>query len=118
MTDDPLDLDALEVLHAAGTPLPWFVEHPFSRRIIRGPETGYGPAQVARCNVERSAVAEVDAALIAAAVNALPGLVAEIRRLRAIETAARDFVGARGCVVDPPCGGCRWCGLAKELEAR
>ena len=120
---DPLDLDALEALLAASTPLPWFVEHPFSRRIIRGPETGYGPAQVARCNVERNAVAEVDAALIAAVVNALPAHIAEIRRLRA--ALAKHGRHESGCywlardrngevrAVRLPCS----CGLAKELEA-
>ncbi len=62
--------EELEKLLAAATPLPWF--------IARNANT------VGDCTPE-------DAALIVAAVNALPELLERVRRLGAIEVAARDY---------------------------
>lgn len=79
----PIDLDALEALLAKATPGPWHTgagDH-WSRDVRAGSDAP------AFCGA-RNGVA--DAALIVAAVNALPALIAELRAARRERDALRE----------------------------
>lgn len=78
---DPVDLDALDALLAAATPGPW----------------GLGGEDECRIYSESEwvgiATVSPEAKLIVAAVNALPGLIVEVRALREVVEEARTLMG-------------------------
>jgi hypothetical protein len=81
---DPLDLDTLEALANAATPGPWYYMTSGHRPVISG-FTPYPHGTVLwapRWDARNS-----DLAFIAVARTALPALIAEVRRLRAVEEA-------------------------------
>lgn len=108
MTDEkPVDLDALEALIAAATPAPWRD----CRHDDGGCQCGHVwslPVDmvVARCYDEQPdgslglAAQKANARLIAAMRNALPALLADLARLRAIEAAAEALIAPHGSLDD------------------
>ncbi len=81
-----IDLDKLERLEKAAFPSPWSIDM----------EPGHGFWQTVYCENNRYHVGDFDddpsASFIVALRNAAPALFAEMRRLRAIEEAARAYV--------------------------
>ena len=81
-----IDLDKLEKLEKAAFPSPWSIDM----------EPNHGFWQVVYCETNRYQVGDFDddpsASFIVALRNAAPALFAEMRRLRAIEAAARAYV--------------------------
>ena len=81
-------LDELERLLKAGTPGPWWIA-------TMAPEYVYaGSREVARCYKlpdTKGALPSDNAALIVAAINALPGLIESVRRVRELEAALAPF---------------------------
>lgn len=98
-------LDELEKLLAAATPGPWKIER--GKRCIQGPDTREGDPLVltsmmggatkwshspySEYCVPGMKEGDANAALIVAAVNALPELLERVKRLEAIEVAARTY---------------------------
>jgi hypothetical protein len=80
MTDE--ELDRLEALAKAATQGPWTVDDHESAEHVHGP----GPVPAA------TAIRHEDAAFIAASRDAVPRLVAEVRRLRAERDEANHLV--------------------------
>lgn len=81
------DLDKLEALLAAATPGPWAVSElsrPKDRTIVVDTAEGH-IATVCYVDGEAGDTGQHGAALIAAAINSLPGLIARIRQLEATE---------------------------------
>ena len=77
---NPIDLDALAELEAEATEAPWL---------------SYSPRSVSdeKCRaVLVECMRTADATLIVAARNALPALIAELRAMREVVAAAREFV--------------------------
>lgn len=132
---DPINLDALDALLAAGTPLPWRVESRACApgdaddlEIIGSPPGGGEVVAVVEgieCawGAEPATQYERDARLIAGAVNALPAHIREIRRLRAALARHGQHDGDCALAIwtrrgaDYPKPACS-CGLAAELEGR
>lgn len=85
MTDE--ELDALEALDRAATPGPWTVKYeqfddePYVDE-IHGPDEPSNPLIETDCGIYGPK--KDDAECLVAARNALPRLIAEIRRLRAV----------------------------------
>lgn len=97
MTQD--ELDRLEALAKAATPGPWY-------QVYEGSSdwTVYGPDDDVKsvANLHRWHQVECpDAAFIVAARDAVPALVAEVRRLRALVEAAYREGYDNGYVTDP-----------------
>lgn len=121
-----LDLDAIEALLAEGSPLPW---RAYKYGILGGP--GWDSSNGDIAGDYQDDMRGEDTALIVAAVNALPALVAEVRRLRAVRDAAANlqeqredcdnqtWVEGRTCrdaVGDEPDDWCATCALVHALE--
>jgi len=87
-----VDLDALERLERKATPKPWSVENTTTANSNYA--CGSGPWIL--CDADDPRVL-ADAVLIAAARNALADLLAELRRLRELET---DVIAYRLAVAD------------------
>jgi hypothetical protein len=99
-------LDELERLLKAGTPGPWKIER--NKRCIQGPDTGEGDALVitsvmggskqwsaspySQYCVPGMKDGDANAALIVAAINALPGLIESARRVERLEKLVRDMI--------------------------
>jgi hypothetical protein len=85
---DPLDLDTLEALANAATPGPWYY-------MTSGPclvvSRATPPPRGAVLWAPRWDARNSDLAFIAVARTALPALIAEVRRLRAVEEACHAF---------------------------
>ena len=81
------DLDELQRLHAAATPPPWHVEswNTEPNGYLYGPAPPHGPEVPPGLMKARPPVSlrYEDAGLVAATRNALPALLAEVRRLKA-----------------------------------
>lgn len=105
-------LNRLKELEAKATPGPW---EPFTEYWCnpQGPDTRTGCGPIHQCyeypgGIGQSPEAEADAAFIAESRNALPALLAEIERLRAVEAKLKEALefygeGNIGCN-DPYCG--------------
>lgn len=98
----PPDIAALRALSEAATAGPWHHGENLWACVTSKPD-GHGRV-LATASCSRGENARADAALIAAARNALPGLLDEVERLRRIESAARarldaeaDLALARDC---------------------
>ncbi len=103
-----IDLPSLRALLAAATPLPWFDR---GRHISRVPDnTGMGATL--HTNLIAVIADQSDAALIAAAVNALPGLLDRIAELEAA-CARLEAAYDRLAMIGPPA----FVGTVDELEA-
>lgn len=126
-----VDLDALEALDALltrATPAPWSVRrvdalgpHPWFFVDAKVADA-YGRFEVA--HARHFLRASEDATAIAVLRNAAPALIAELRRLRAIEAAARALLKAPSCAFAgdcgaTPCAECRaWQPLREALAAK
>jgi hypothetical protein len=82
-------LDRLEAAAAAATPGPWYVEEHAGRDGMVVMADGFRRAHLPQTRLVENA--EADAALIVAAVNALPTLVAELRAHQAAVHAVREL---------------------------
>jgi hypothetical protein len=106
-------LDELERLLKAGTPGPWKIER--GKRCIQGPDTFEGePLVLASMMGGRQWSAspysqycvpgmkdgDANAALIVAAINALPGLIESARRVEELEVALKPFAVFSECFTD------------------
>jgi len=107
-------LDELERLLKAGTPGPWKIER--NKRCIQGPDTGEGDALVitsvmggskqwsaspySQYCVPGMKDGDANAALIVAAINALPGLIESARRVEELEVALKPFAVFSECFTD------------------
>lgn len=124
-------LQELERLEQAATPGPWEVANGKKRHfcladcaIVGGTDTEYGLRCIAKCN-DNFPEAFADARLITAARNALPALLAEVKRLResndslrnALKVCMAEYVeeyGSASCDCDKP--DCWVCMAVKALE--
>lgn len=99
MTALALDLDALDALASAATEGPWRQEYAFNNA---GCPTAffYIPGHNGEARVEMLAD---DAAFIAAAREAVPALVAEVRRLRAMAYHRKDQLRMHQCIDSDEC---------------
>lgn len=83
------EIDRLRGLLAGGTPGPWTAKMSQRSRACVMADDPEHPLAVCSTTREERAVDSANAALIVAAVNALPSLLDEIERLRTIERAAQ-----------------------------
>jgi hypothetical protein len=98
--ESPEFLGELEALLAEATPAPWHRDRT-GQHLIAG-DLVVADGRVL-CGQFAESLSETDARLIAALRNAAPALIAEVRRLRAIEATARalvDAIGGAGTVAD------------------
>ncbi len=113
MTD--IDIDKLEALERAATPAPWVYDDGLSRSFPRARPETVGPfgADAARTG---------DCIFLVELRNAAPALIAELRRLRAIEAAARDIAQVTEERDDPwvsvPITARQWDALKAALAAK
>ena len=86
-----IDIDKLEALEKAATPGPWLAK---ANELLRiGSDSIVRPLCVMSSNNESECIyQEEDAEFVATARNALPELLAEVRRLRRIEEMASTLI--------------------------
>jgi hypothetical protein len=97
-----VDLAALDAARAAATPGPWAMDDVYDT-VVTAPD---GPGH--RIVAETFAAEGRNTALIVAAVNALPDLIAAARRLRALRDALEALaVKYDTPIADGPCAGQR-----------
>lgn len=92
MSDIKATVKELERLEREASPAPWYTNTWESES---GSRAAVGPPHVEDWNYDALGGAEDDALLLAAARNAMPSLLAELRRLWAIEKAAMSLREAR-----------------------
>ena len=86
-----IDIDNLEKLLTYGSPTPWTVYDGGDHwKVTTGPRIVFDDGSA--CGEYGPECSEADRELIVALANASPALFAELRRLRAIEAAARAYV--------------------------
>lgn len=90
-----IDIDKLEKLLTYGSPTPWTVYDGEDHwKVTTGPRIVFDDGSA--CGEYGPECSEADRELIVALANAAPALFAELRRLRAIETAATKLVDRWG----------------------
>jgi hypothetical protein len=87
-----LDITALRALLAAATPGKWHAQRHDGCTAIYNGYTPIIADHIASLNYKRNPRDEENAALICAAVNALPELLDEVARLRAVESGFIDTI--------------------------